>query len=116
MSGTIKSSHVIVFITGSTFNGAKKIARALVQKKLAACCNIIKGITSIYAWEDKVEETQECMIIVKTRTKLFSKLEGVVKEMHSYTLPEIIAVPITQGLEDYLSWINESTRLKVSVK
>lgn len=116
MSGTVKGSHVIVFITGSTFSGAKKISRALVQEKLAACCNIIKGITSIYAWEDKVEETQECMIIVKTRAKLFGRLEGVVKKMHSYTLPEIIAVPITQGLEDYLSWINESTRLKVSVK
>ena len=112
MSIAVKSDHLMVFITGSTVKGAKKIARALVEEKLAACCNIIKGITSIYAWEGKIEEAAECMIIVKTRQERFDRLVKVVKQMHSYAVPEIIAVPITKGLKGYLSWIDESTSFK----
>ena len=112
MSVPAKSDHLMVFITGSTVKGAKKIARALVEAKLAACCNIIKGITSIYAWEGKIEEAAECMIIVKTRQERFSRLVEEVKKRHSYAVPEIIAVPITKGLKGYLSWIDESTSFK----
>lgn len=112
MSGSTKSGHLVVFITGSTMKGAKKIARALVEQKLAACCNIIKGVTSIYSWEGRIEETQECMIIVKTREARFKRLVEEVTKRHSYTLPEIIAVPITSGLSGYLSWIDDSTSFK----
>jgi len=102
----------MVFITGSTVKGAKKIARALVEEKLAACCNIIKGVTSIYAWEGEIEETAECMIIVKTRQERFDRLVKEVTKRHNYVVPEIIAVPITSGLKGYLSWIDESTSFK----
>jgi len=107
-----KSGHLMVFITGSTVKGAKKIARALVEEKLAACCNIIKGVTSIYAWEGEIEETAECMIIVKTRQERFDRLVKEVTKRHNYVVPEIIAVPITSGLKGYLSWIDESTSFK----
>lgn len=112
MGAPAKTGHLMVFITGSTVKGAKKIARALVEEKLAACCNVMKGITSIYAWEGEIEETTECMIIVKTRQERFERLVEEVKKMHSYVLPEIIAVPITKGLKGYLSWIDESTSFK----
>lgn len=112
MGAPTKTGHLMVFITGSTVKGAKKIARALVEEKLAACCNVMKGITSIYAWEGEIEETTECMIIVKTRQERFERLVEEVKKMHSYVLPEIIAVPITKGLKGYLSWIDESTSFK----
>ena len=112
MSVPAKTGHLMVFISGSTFRGAKKIARALVEKKLAACCNIMKGVTSIYFWEGKIEEAAECMIIVKTRQERFNQLVEEVKKIHSYVLPEIIAVPITKGLKGYLSWIDESTSFK----
>ena len=83
-----------------------------MEEKLAACCNIMKGVTSIYVWEGEIEETTECMIIVKTRRERFNQLVEEVKKMHSYVLPEIVAVPITKGLKGYLSWIDESTSFK----
>ncbi|MBI5098920.1 MAG: divalent-cation tolerance protein CutA [Nitrospirae bacterium] len=109
MSEYIQTEDIVVFITAPNEDLAVTIARSLVESRLAACANIIKGIRSIYIWQDKVEDDKEVFMIVKTRRELFERLKSKVKELHSYEVPEIIALPITAGSDDYLKWLREST-------
>ena len=102
--------EIVVFITASDEEEASKIARALVEERLAGCVNIIKDIRSIYSWQGKIEDEKEVFMVVKTQKTLFDSLIKRVKELHSYTVPEIIALPIIQGSEDYLKWLKEATR------
>ncbi len=102
-------SEVVVLITASAEEEAVKIARALVEDRLAACVNIVKSIRSIYRWEGKIEDDQEVLMLAKTTQALFPTLEKRVKELHSYTVPEIIAVPIIHGSENYLAWLRDMT-------
>jgi periplasmic divalent cation tolerance protein len=101
--------EIVVFITASNEDEAARIAKALVEAKLAGCVNIIKNIRSIYSWQGKVEDETEVLMIVKTQKSLFDSLMKKVKELHSYTVPEIIAMPIVKGSEDYLKWLREVT-------
>ena len=101
--------EIVVFITASDEEEASKIARALVEERLAGCVDIIKDIRSIYSWQGKIEDEKEVFMVVKTQKTLFDSLIKRVKELHSYTVPEIIALPIIQGSEDYLKWLNEAT-------
>jgi periplasmic divalent cation tolerance protein len=101
--------EIVVLITASSEDEAAKIARALVDDRLAGCVNIIKNIRSIYSWEGKIEDGPEILMIVKTQKTLFDSLMKKVKELHSYTVPEIIALPILEGSEDYLRWLREVT-------
>jgi periplasmic divalent cation tolerance protein len=101
--------EIVVFITASDEKEAAKIAKALVEAKLAGCVNIVKDIRSIYSWQGKIEDEKEVLMIAKTRKLLFDSLMKRVKELHSYTVPEIIALPIIQGSEDYLKWLKEVT-------
>ena len=103
-------NELVVFITAPDENEAADIAKALVEAKLAACVNIIKSIRSIYRWEGAIEDAQEVLMVAKTQRRHFSALPAKVRERHSYSVPEIIALPITEGSEDYLKWLNESTR------
>lgn len=96
-------------ITTPNEDMAAEIAKALVQTQLAACANIIKDVRSIYSWQGKVQDDREVLMIVKTRRGLFDRLESKVKELHSYEVPEIIALPVIIGSEDYLRWLREST-------
>jgi periplasmic divalent cation tolerance protein len=100
-------SEIVVFITAPGEDEAAKIARALVEARLAGCVNILKSIRSIYTWEGKIEDEQEVLMIAKTHQALFASLEKKVKELHSYTVPEIIAVPIIRGSADYLAWLKD---------
>jgi len=105
----LEGGWVVVLITASTREEALKIGRMLVEAKLAACVNIVRDVTSIYWWEGKVEEGGELLLIVKTT---FEKLESLIKEVrkiHSYSVPEIIAIPVVAGNPDYLRWVREST-------
>ena len=102
-------NEIVVYVTASNEDEASKIAKALVETKLAACVNIVKGIRSIYSWQGKIEDEPEALMIVKTQKKHFSALSAKVRELHSYTVPEIIALPIIEGSEDYLKWLNEVT-------
>lgn len=102
-------SHIVVFVTASNEDEAAKLAKALVDERLAACVNIIKDIRSIYRWKGKVEDEREVLMVVKTRENLFEPLAKRVKELHSYTTPEVIAIDIIKGSADYLSWIDEVT-------
>lgn len=99
--------EIVVFITVSNEDEAAKIAKLLVEAKLAGCVNIIKNIRSIYIWQGKIEDEPEVLMIAKTEKKLFSALSAKVRELHSYTVPEIIALPIVEGSEDYLKWLKE---------
>jgi periplasmic divalent cation tolerance protein len=102
-------NDIVVLITASSEDEAAKIARSLVESKLAGCVNIIKDIRSIYTWEGKVEDESEVLMIAKTQKALFNNLIKKVKELHSYTVPEIIAHPIVDGSEEYLKWLREVT-------
>jgi periplasmic divalent cation tolerance protein len=101
--------EIVVFITASNEDEAARIAKALVEARLAGCVNIIKNIRSIYIWQGKVEDESEVLMIVKTQKPFFDLLMKKVKELHSYTVPEIIALPIVEGSEDYLKWLREVT-------
>jgi periplasmic divalent cation tolerance protein len=100
---------LVVYITAPNEEEAAKIAKILVEERLAGCVNIIKDIRSIYSWQGKLEDEKEVLMIVKTRLELFSALTSKVKELHSYTVPEVIAMPIVDGSEEYIKWLKEAT-------
>ncbi|MFA5867679.1 MAG: divalent-cation tolerance protein CutA [Actinomycetota bacterium] len=95
--------------TVATKEEGEKIADALVQAKLAACVQIIGPITSMYSWRNKVETAQEWLILIKTRTDLYDRVEKEILAFHSYETPEIIAIPIERSSAEYLGWLNEET-------
>ena len=101
--------YIVVFVTASSEEEAQKIAHNLLQNKLVACANIMPGIKSIYWWQGKIDQSAECLLVLKTQKKLFSKLAKAVKALHSYDLPEIIAFPIVEGDNNYLQWISKET-------
>ncbi|MGH9694861.1 MAG: divalent-cation tolerance protein CutA [Bryobacteraceae bacterium] len=97
----------IVFSTCGCEAEANRLARALVEERLAACVTVLPGLTSIYRWQGKVETASEHLLLVKTTRERLPAVENRIRELHSYELPEIIAVPITAGSEKYLAWIQE---------
>lgn len=102
--------YIVIFITCSNKKEASKIAQALVTQKLAACVNIIKNIESVFWWRAKVDKTKESLLIVKSKKGKLNKIIKLVKFLHSYQVPEIIALPILAGNRDYLGWVDESVR------
>jgi len=104
-----KPAYLVVFITTSSCEEARKIADALVEQSKAACVNIVPQVKSLFRWKGKIEEAEESLLVVKTRAKLFPEVMNLVKGIHSYEVPEIIALPITEGNPDYLEWIDEET-------
>lgn len=103
-------SETLSFSTCKDRRQANRIARALVREKLAACVNVVPGIASIYRWEGKVEEGREVLLLIKSRSSLSKRLAARVKELHSYSVPEVVTIPIASGNPDYLRWVRESTR------
>ncbi len=110
MTEQIHTEEITVFVTVSSEDEAANIARSLVEEKLAACANIIRNVRSIYSWQGKVEDDSEVLMIMKTRQDLFEDLSAKIKELHSYDVPEIIALPIIMGSKEYLAWIKDSTK------
>jgi len=104
-----KPAYIVVFITASSYEEARKIADALVSQRKAACVNIVPRVNSLFWWKGKIEDAEESLLVVKTRAKLFSEVVSTVKGIHSYEVPEIIALPVVDGNPDYLKWINEET-------
>jgi len=104
--------YVVTLITTPQTEEAKKIGDKLIRDKIAACVNIIPHINSIFWWENKIEEASESLLIIKTTKNKLTELIRVVKENHSYSVPEIIALPISGGNEDYLRWIEEEVESK----
>jgi periplasmic divalent cation tolerance protein len=98
----------IVLTTAGSEEEANRIARHLVEQRVVACVNIVPQITSIYRWQDKVEEAREWLLIIKTTAAAFGQVRHAIAELHSYDLPECICLMIEDGSTDYLQWIGES--------
>lgn len=102
--------YIVVFITASSKEEAEKIASGLLLEKLAACVNIIENVNSHFWWQGKIDKAREVLLVIKTRKTLFNKLMKKVQTLHSYEVPEIIALPVIAGSKKYLDWIDDSTR------
>ena len=94
---------------------AERIAEALVTERLAACVNILAECTSIYRWQDKLERASEVPLLIKTTRETYPQLESTLRRMHSYELPEIIALPISAGLPGYLNWVFQETQTRKQI-
>jgi len=104
------SELIVVFVTCGSEEEALKIANALIEEHLAACTNLVSPIRSIYRWEGKIWDEKECLLIIKTQKQRFEELEKKVKSLHSYSVPEIISLPIVEGSSSYLNWLVEMTK------
>lgn len=104
--------YLVVFITTANPMEAQRIAHILVSGRKAACVNIIPQVHSRFWWQGKIDSADEALLIVKTRASLLDELIRLVKENHSYEVPEVIALPIVAGNEDYLKWIDEEVRVE----
>ncbi len=106
---TAGGEAILVFITVPSREEAEKIARRVVEDRLAACVNIVPQVRSLFTWEGKLSQEDEVLLVVKSRRSRFPALAGTVKELHSYSVPEIIAIPVLEGTADYLQWIVDVT-------
>jgi periplasmic divalent cation tolerance protein len=102
--------EIVILITAATSEEAGTIAGALVDEHLAACVNIIPGVRSLFFWEGRTQDAREVLMVCKSRLPLMERIISRVRTLHSYTVPEIIALPVVAGLDSYLDWVRESTK------
>jgi periplasmic divalent cation tolerance protein len=102
------TDSIVVLITAGSQEEAHKIAKLLVNERKAACVNIVPGVDSLFRWKGKIDSARESLLLVKTRASLFPEIISLVKETHSYEVPEIIALPIIGGSEEYLKWLDSA--------
>ena len=102
--------YCIINCTTSKKEDSVKIAKALIEKRLIACCNIVPNVTSLYEWRNEIVEENEFLMVMKSETKLFSQVEEAIKALHPYEVPEIICTRIIEGSNDYLDWIRTQTK------
>ena len=112
----VASAARIVFVMAGNEAEASTIARTLVEERLAACVILIAPVHSIYRWRGAIEESSECLLLIKTPARHYAKLERRIKQLHSYEVPEIIAVPLVQGSKHYLKWIADSTKPQATAR
>lgn len=108
-----KEDYIMITITVVSEAEGEKIGRALIDNKLAACVNIIPGIRSLYRWKGEFCDEREFLLLVKSKKYLFEEIMHVVKSLHSYEVPEIIAFSIMDGLPEYLKWVDDTIKVKV---
>lgn len=108
-----EAQTLLVFTNLPDRNAALELAQALVERRLAACVNVLGGCTSVYRWKGEVERADEVPVLVKTRAARYHELEAAIRELHPYELPEVVAVPIVRGLDDYLEWVVEETAIPI---
>ena len=101
------TDKIIVLSTYSSTAEADRIARQLLEKRLAACVNVVAGARSIYRWQGAIEEAAECLLIVKSRRGLWDELRAEIQRLHSYEVPEVLLLAIEDGSPEYLDWLNE---------
>ena len=99
---------LVVFVTAPSDAVAKEIGRRLVDERLAACVNVVPGVTSIYRWEDKQQESPESLLVIKTQSTRYADLERRVLDLHPYSVPEVLALPVQTGAAAYLRWVRDS--------
>ena len=102
--------NIVIFITTGTDGEARRVAEALLEQRKAACVTIAPTVTSLFWWENRIDSDQESLLIVKSKASLLDEIVSLVKGVHSYDVPEVIALPIIGGNFDYLSWIGEQTQ------
>ena len=111
------TDKIVVLVTCGSAKEARKIARAVVEKRLAACANILSSpVQSVYRWKGTVESAKEFLLVIKTTQARFPKLKAAVTRLHSYDVHEIIALPIAAGASNYLTWISESVRSSARIE
>ena len=105
-----RSNYIVAFITTATADEAKTISQTLLDQRLAACINIVPRVNSQFWWQGKIDSAQENLLIVKTKASRLDEIIKLVKGLHSYDVPEIIALPIIGGNQDYLEWIETEVK------
>ena len=110
MGKEMGSGHIVIFVTCSSREEAETIADALLSKKIVACANMISGVKSNFWWKGRIDSADETLLVLKTTKKNFANVEKAVKRLHSYDVPEIIALPIAAGSKSYLDWIDKSVK------
>ncbi len=108
--GNADSTVRIVLSTAGSKDEADRIAHAVVERRLAACVNMVPGVRSVYSWKEQVEEAEELILLIKTTEDRLAALEEVLKTLHSYELPEFVVLAISGGSDSYLQWIRSSVR------
>ena len=109
MTSNASADKAVVLVTTTTREEAEKIAQLLLDRRKVACVNIVTGVHSVFWWQGKLDSAQESLLIAKTRTSLVPQVVDLVRGAHSYTVPEIIALPVVAGNQDYLEWIDQET-------
>jgi periplasmic divalent cation tolerance protein len=104
------TDKIVVFNTCASADEAERLARRLVDERLAACVNVISPVRSFYRWKGNVEDSAEWLLVIKTSRALFALLRAVLESAHSYDLPEVIAIPVVDGSLNYLSWIDQELK------
>lgn len=102
------TDKIVVLVTGGSVRECKRIARHLLERRLIACANLVPAIRSLYRWQGKIADEKECLMVLKSSREHFAALRMEVEKLHSYSLPEVIALPIIDGAPNYLNWIGES--------
>ncbi len=108
--GMEEFAYTVLFITVSNTEEAQQIANLLLNHKKAACVNIVPRVSSLFWWQNNIDSAQESLLMVKTKTSLLDGIVTLVKQIHSYDVPEIIALPIVGGNQDYLDWIGKEVK------
>ena len=103
----MENNYIIVLVTTQNKAEAEKIAQTLLKEKLIACANIINPVTSLFHWKGNIDKAEECLVVMKSRMDLFAQLAEHVKGLHTYEVPEVLALPIVAGSEAYLGWMGE---------
>ena len=103
----MNNEYIIVFVTTANKAEAEKISQALLTERLIACANIINPVASFFFWSGKIDRAEECLVVMKSRRDLFLELAERLKGLHSYEVPEVLALPIVEGSKAYLDWMGE---------
>jgi len=103
----MENYYIVVLVTTKDKSEAEEIAQTLLEEKLIACANIISPIASLFHWKGNIEKAEECLVVMKSRMDLFGRIAERTKGLHTYEVPEVLALPIVAGSEAYLSWIDE---------
>ena len=111
--GTNDGDTLLVFTSLPDREAAVELAHGLVEKRLAACVNVLGGCTSVYRWNGAIEQADEVPVMLKTRAARYPEVEAAIRELHPYELPEIVAVPVVRGLPEYLEWVAEETAIPI---
>jgi periplasmic divalent cation tolerance protein len=102
----VVTDKIVVFTTCNSQEQGAQLARHLIEHRLAACVNILTGARSFYRWKGEIEQASEVVLIIKSRRDIFDKLREAISELHSYEIPEVIALPVVDGSDAYLAWLD----------